>query len=269
MASPLMDRVYSFAYLLVGLSVTAAPPVYAEECERELIAYSEERVLSEAGELLLEAEFPPILNDSEVPAMGILEPIQLREPIEGHALELRTARDFARYVAKTRKERFVFINSFAGAAVPVFDGVVRDGDHVSYNVSLKYLSPREKRDEKDLLLTLKTRLKLKDQKQRTQNLWKWLKVVGRWSMEMSPEAFRNEVQRGVTLAYIFGLTNPCQFHCGRELRTVIDMRDSGYLFDELNQPEMKEKIQSLVRRQGYGAFTLTLLWDSARVLEFN
>lgn len=268
-------RLYTFVVLIVGFSFGhSALAARIPACERSLMLYTEESILHDAGDVLARVEMPLIHNDSVNPLMGVFEPVRIPHD-QGHKNELLTARDFASFLHHQHGQRFVFAGQFKGAFVPVFDGLVLDADgDPAYNVSLKFASFRMPFMRKETLIeSLKGRLNHKDEKQRTRTLYDWLKAVNLWRPNGNGQLlipfYERDLERGVQLAQVFGLTNPCHSHCGRELRTVLDMRESGYSFDFVSDPEVQRDIQKVVERYGYGAFTLTLLWDSARVLEFN
>lgn len=268
-------RLYISVFLLSGLMyASAAPAARITPCERELLMFSDEAILSDAGDLLATVEVPPILSDTINPLMGLFEPVS--GPIDkGHKNEIRTARDLATFLAHQQGRRFVFAGQFRGSFVPVFDGLVLDTNGLPlYNVSLKFASVQMPEMKLESLLgSVKTRLNHKGQRQKTRSLLDWLKAVNLWRRDPDGRLFISDYQRdllrGVQLSHIFDLNNPCRFPCGRELRTVVDMRESGYSYEFVNDPKSREAIQKWVDKYGYGAFTLTLLWDSARVIEFN
>lgn len=244
-----------------------------KSCEEQLQSFSEQQVLSDAGDLLLNVEMPPIISDTINPLMGLFEPLNGMSSKYKH--ELRTARDLATYLHDKHGQRFVLVGHIEGRDVPVFDGLVFDADGTpAYNVSLKFAAltaPSMNREK--FLKRYRERIRLRSERQRTKSLIHWLKVVGGWSRDASGDFCTKDYQQslklGVLTAHIFGLTNPNSFPCGRELRTVVDMRESGYTFDFVNQPDFLEEIGHMVQRNGSGAFTLTLLWDQSRVLEFG
>ena len=159
--------------------------------------------------------------------------------------------------------------------MPVFDGLVLDHDGMPlYNVSLKFtMQAVEKPDYTLLLKNLVGRMVHDRESRLCKTPLSYWRATNNWEPEAQGltyiRHFDRDVERGVELSHIFGLNNPASFHCGRELRKVVDMRRSGYTFNFVNDPDFIARVQKMVRSHGYGAFTLALVWDSEHVLEFG
>lgn len=256
--------------LILGLSVVpgAANAAKLGACERMLITYNNEQVLDDlftgAGNRF---DIQPV-EDLVQPLLLLLEPL---EDVHQMAHEIRTARDYARYVYETQKRNFLFVARFEGKSVPVFDGVVVRGTRPVKNISLKYSSLKVEKVRIEILLkSLKERLDHSNEIRRTQPL-EWFRALSGaqvLSDTVITPFYKERVDSAARLASLFNLFKESDLPLGREYQTVLDMRDSGYPFDFVSQPENKKAIQTMVSEFAEQGFTLTLLWDFRRVLEF-
>lgn len=267
-------------YILVAVLVASLlrPAAASDRCERALSPLTQSQILSDAADLFLAVDMPKILPDRVNPAMGLFEPLA-NPRTASEANELRTARDYATYLHERNGDKFVFAGTFRGAYVPVFDGLVFDQHGFAlYNVSLKHATLKVRRMRGiGLLKTLSGRMDMNRQIFQTKSLMTWLNLVNGWQWQPQKDSlvlanYQRDLERGAILAYVFGLNLPAglRFPCGRELHTVLDMRDSGYTYEFVSgREDLLYAIGQMVRSDNTGSFSLTLLWDARHVLEFG
>jgi hypothetical protein len=261
--------------LTIGLYTFHTNASQSNPCARALRAYSEEQILSDAGELLADIEFPEIQADQVNPLMGLFEPVSAMVNQVDLAHEVLTARDYATYLHNQYGKKFVYVGSFRNVNTPVFDGLVLDSEGApAYNVSLKYwMLKNEAMDIRALHWKLRVRMDYEDEQQKTRSLIDWLITVNHWRRDeeglFPVRHYERDLNRAVVLSNIFGLNSPFGFLMGRELMTVVDMRASGYTYEFVNQPWVLLRLSRLVEKHGHGLMSLTLLWDSERVIEFG
>ncbi len=193
--------------------------------------------------------------------------------------EMRTAQDYANFVARAYGQQFLYVGDFLSRSVPLFDGVVLSRDlHGLYNVSLKYASVRMKETRIDTLIESMTgRLNYDFDLYGVVRPADWFqKVIARGSLggvrrhkDYSDYLLRSRLLMNLFELFPNGRPDDQWVPYIRELRTVVDVRDHGYSIEFFLQPEVRNALIELVNSKTSQKLTLTLLWDADHVVEID
>ena len=214
----------------------------------------------------------PTLPDGENPALLVLPHVD-GQPDIPH--EINTARDYAEFVHRQHGQRFIFISRFEGRSVPVFDGVVVHSNGApSENISLKYTSRRVIEVELETLLkAVGGRLDLTWESRHLQRPIDFFRTANGYPLSednfIFARNFNEQIVWTARLAALFDLYRPHSVGFGREFRTVVDMRDSGFSFNFIRRPGNLRAINQLMRDRAQKNTSLTLLWNHQQVIEFK
>lgn len=214
-----------------------------------------------------------LTSDHQYPAVLMIESSNSKRRIPH---EMLTANDYALHLAK-QGLAFVFIGEFENHPVPMFDGLIIDpktGKTIA-NVSLKSSqTKRTKLITKILIEELSERFSLDLQFKRYMNGPGWYQALNQVFLNAKeikrPQTLEN-IRRAKVTADLFQVPidkdpkNP-QY---RELRTVLDMRKSGYNFNDFKNPELLKAVQNIVDQHRDKNLTLTLLWSINQVIDFR
>ena len=214
-----------------------------------------------------------IFKDSRYPNFFLIDELN-----EKHLMhhELQTADDYAKYL-KQFGLGFIFIGDFQSKSVALFDGIVinlKTGEPVM-NISLKSRQTVSKEiSVNEILDELEDRLSLGRGFKRYMNGPGWFAANAQVTLErrvLTSPFYYTWIRHARILADIFHipLVDEPKNHNFRELKTVVDMRKSGYPYDFFLKPEIQNAIQKIVDSRIDHKLSLTLLWDSGRVIEFN
>lgn len=214
-----------------------------------------------------------IFRDSRYPHFFLIDALNEKHLVPH---ELQTASNYGKYLTKFGLG-FVFVGDFQNKSVPLFDGIIIDlktGEPVA-NISLKSRQTTSHViDIEELLFELKDRLSLGRGFKKYMNGPGWFAASSQVALDKrtltSPQYF-DWIRHARILADVFHipLTNKPKNHKFRELRTVVDMRNSGYPYNLFLKPEIQNAIQKLVDERAEHNLGLTLLWDADRVIEFS
>ncbi len=214
-----------------------------------------------------------IFKDPRYPHFFLIDQLNEKHLV---AHELRTATDYGKYLAQFGLG-FVFVGDFQTKSVPLFDGIIIDlktGKHVT-NISLKSRQTRSTViDIGELLKELEERLSLGRGFKRYMNGPGWFAAanqVGLDTKTLSSPLYFQWIRHARILADVFyiPLTDEPKNHNFRELRTVVDMRNSGYPHYLFLKPEIYNAIQKIVDERVDHKLGLTLMWDADHVIEFS
>lgn len=213
-----------------------------------------------------------IFRDSRYPHFFLIDGLNEKHLVSH---ELKTANDYGKYLTQFGLG-FIFIGDFQSKSVPLFDGIIVDlktGTPVA-NISLKSRQTRAVSIEIDELLEeLRDRLSLGRGFKKYMNGPGWFAASNQVAFEertlYSPQYF-HWLRHARILADVFHipLADSPKNYKFRELRTVIDMRNSGYPYDLFLKSEIHTAIQQIVDERADHNLGLTLMWDSNHVIEF-
>ncbi len=273
-----MRRIFSNAIILVSLG---AQPVWAaRRCEHALNHYPIAKVkldleegarpsirirtenVGDVGETTLN-----VFRDKVTPAMYLLERLDEKRHADH---ELRTARDYAEFVYRRHGQNFVFTGIYDGLAVPLFDGFLADGFGRPFvNISLKYIASRATEMNIEALIK-KLKLRFAYNYEKIPTPVEWFVLVNNLQApkrnDIVSAVYHRHLSRASLLGSLFGFLGTSY---DREIRTVIDLRDSGYDFNYVSQPEMLAAIQQMLMSLPHSYLSLTLIWDPSHVIEFK
>lgn len=193
--------------------------------------------------------------------------------------EVRTAQQYAKFVARAYGQQFLYVGDYLRRPVPLFDGVVlSQGLDGLYNVSLKYASVRMKEVRIGPLIESMTgRLDYDFDLYGIVHPAEWFKkVISRGSLggvrrhkDYSDYLLRSRLLMNLFDLFPNGRPEDQWVPYIRELRTVVDVRDHGYPIEFFLQQEVQNSLIELVKSKTRQKLTLTLLWDADHVVEID
>lgn len=214
-----------------------------------------------------------LLKDKNFSSLYLLEPL---DKIRRVPHELKTANDFSKFLAP-RGQALLFVGDFQGKSVPMFDGIIIDtntGVPIA-NVSLKSSqSPVSKFKLENLLASMKARLSLDYEFKHYMTGPGWFLATTQnapVAKTLRSPLLQSWFRHASILANLFAvpLTDETPNTNYRELRTVVDMRKSGYTVAVFKDKQVLKAIQEIVDQHKDRNLSLTLLWDADYVIEFT
>ena len=214
-----------------------------------------------------------LLKDKNFSSLYLLEPL---DKIRRVPHELNTANDFSKFLAP-RGQALLFVGDFQGKSVPMFDGIIfntNTGAPIA-NVSLKSSqSPVSKFKLENLLASMKARLSLDYEFKHYMTGPGWFLATTQappTAQSLRSPLLQSWFRHTIVLANLFAipLADEAPSANYRELRTVVDMRKSGYAIAVFKDKEILKAIQEIVDQQKERNLSLTLLWDTDHVIEFT
>lgn len=197
--------------------------------------------------------------------------------------EERTAVDYARFIHRYHGHDFGYISEMLGKSVPAFDGIVLSSlQRPLANVSLKFQPKGHRVSLIDLVHEIELHLTKHITKKRplVADPAKWFSAFLSVTQKDSTyllERYNGYIQQAVETAVLFGILDEASPGMRPE-RIVIDMRDHGYSFGELNQTAVRRILLAKFRKaveaakspdQPLPPLSVTLLWSDDQGVEID
>lgn len=191
--------------------------------------------------------------------------------------ELKTARDYARFLLKNYDRAFVYLSNFNGADIPFFDGFILNPESglPLANVSMKYISLKAQNPTFQKFADhLQDYLTYKRQFRAVSSPLNWLNAAQKHLLNAkfyASEFYHENILHAGVLASLFGLFKPNgEPTRKREIITVVDMRDSGYKMEWfLNNTRIQKNLMLIAQDHSHQNQSFTLLWSDSKVIEVN